>query len=229
MRKPFLTLLIIGLIAAVGMYFALTYKFPEVEAFQFYQRIDQNIVSCEKKSPETLETNLNALQEAVRQLILAGQSYDGSQDVTELFAHFNDEYTVLKAYTSEVVTCMNSNLEQVNFDKVKSTLSKLPENLTTLGEQMLALQQTRTQKLVELNKELQVLSESLANFEEMFYNTKTSEAVQYFQNINGIFMTIETLHTEYMDLIKEYYAVKAQYYELIANKGVLDYLFNKES
>lgn len=227
MRKPFLPLLIIGLIAAVGMYFALTYKFPEVEAFQFYQRIDQNIVSCEKKSPETLEANLNALQEATRQLILTGQTYDGSQDVTEQLNNFNNEYEVLKGYTSEVVTCMNSDLEQINFDKAKSTLSKLPENLAALGEQMLVLQQTRTEKLVGLNKELQVLSESLANFEEMFYNTKTSEAVQYFQNINGIFITIETLHTEYMNSIEDYYAVKTEYYESIANKGVLDYLFNK--
>ena len=62
MRKPFLPFVIIGLIAAIGVFFALTYKFPEVEAFQFYQQIDQEIVTCEKKSPDTLETTLNALQ-----------------------------------------------------------------------------------------------------------------------------------------------------------------------
>lgn len=227
MRKSFLPLLIIGLIGAVGIYFGLTYKFPEVEAFQFYQRIDQNIISCEKKSPVTLEENLDALQQSTRQLILAGQTYDGSQDLTDLFADFNSEYEVLNGYTSEVVTCINHEVEQINFNKIESTLSKLPEDLSALADEMLVLQQARTEKLVELNTELQTLSESLANFEEMFYNTKTSEAVQYFQMINGVFTTIETLHTEYMDSIKDYYAVKTKYYESIANKGVLDYVFNK--
>ena len=227
MRKSFLPLLIIGLIGAVGIYFGLTYKFPEVEAFQFYQRIDQNIISCEKKSPVTLEENLDALQQSTRQLILAGQTYDGSQDLTDLFADFNSEYEVLNGYTSEVVTCINHEVEQINFNKRESTLSKLPEDLSALADEMLVLQQARTEKLVELNTELQTLSESLANFEEMFYNTKTSEAVQYFQMINGVFTTIETLHTEYMDSIKDYYAVKTKYYESIANKGVLDYVFNK--
>ena len=227
MRKSFLPLLIIGLIGAVGIYFGLTYKFPEVEAFQFYQRIDQNIISCEKKSPVTLEENLDALQQSTRQLILAGQTYDGSQDLTDLFADFNSEYEVLNGYTSEVVTCINHEVEQINFNKMESTLSKLPEDLSALADEMLVLQQARTEKLVELNTELQTLSESLANFEEMFYNTKTSEAVQYFQMINGVFTTIETLHTEYMDSIKDYYAVKTKYYESIANKGVLDYVFNK--
>lgn len=227
MRKSFLPLLIIGLIGAVGIYFGLTYKFPEVEAFQFYQRIDQNIISCEKKSPVTLEENLDALQQSTRQLILAGQTYDGSQDLTDLFADFNSEYEVLNGYTSEVVTCINHEVGQINFNKMESTLSKLPEDLSALADEMLVLQQARTEKLVELNTELQTLSESLANFEEMFYNTKTSEAVQYFQMINGVFTTIETLHTEYMDSIKDYYAVKTKYYESIANKGVLDYVFNK--
>ena len=227
MRKSFLPLLIIGLIGAVGIYFGLTYKFPEVEAFQFYQRIDQNIISCEKKSPVTLEESLDALQQSTRQLILAGQTYDGSQDLTDLFADFNSEYEVLNGYTSEVVTCINHEVEQINFNKRESTLSKLPEDLSALADEMLVLQQARTEKLVELNTELQTLSESLANFEEMFYNTKTSEAVQYFQMINGVFTTIETLHTEYMDSIKDYYAVKTKYYESIANKGVLDYVFNK--
>lgn len=227
MRKSFLPLLIIGLIGAVGIYFALTYKFPEVEAFQFYQRIDQNIISCEKKSPVTLEENLDALQQSTRQLILAGQTYDGSQDLTDLFADFNSEYEVLNGYTSEVVTCINHEVGQINFNKMESTLSKLPEDLSALADEMLVLQQARTEKLVELNTELQTLAESLANFEEMFYNTKTSEAVQYFQMINGVFTTIETLHTEYMDSIKDYYAIKTKYYESIANKGVLDYVFNK--
>ena len=96
MRKPFLPFVIIGLIATIGVFFALTYKFPEVEAFQFYQQIDQEIVTCEKKSPDTLETTLNALQSHVREIILVGQTYDGSQDVTELFTSFNAEYEVLK-------------------------------------------------------------------------------------------------------------------------------------
>lgn len=227
MRKPFLPFVIIGLIATIGVFFALTYKFPEVEAFQFYQQIDQEIVTCEKKSPDTLETTLNALQSHVREIILVGQTYDGSQDVTELFTSFNAEYEVLKDYTANVVTCMNSQLEEVNFDKVESTLSKLLENLASLGKQMSVLQQARTEKLVALNAELEVLAKELTNFEEMFYNTKTSEAVQYFQNINVIFNTIEELHTEYMKSIEEYYAVKTEYYEAIANKGVLDYLFKK--
>ena len=134
---------------------------------------------------------------------------------------------MLKDYTANVVTCMNSQLEEVNFDKVESTLSKLPENLASLGKQMSVLQQARTEKLVALNAELEVLAKELTNFEEMFYNTKTSEAVQYFQTINMIFNTIEELHTEYMKSIEEYYAVKTEYYEAIANKGVPDYLFKK--
>ena len=113
MRKPFLPFVIIGLIATIGVFFALTYKFPEVEAFQFYQQI----VTCEKKSPDTLETTLNALQSHVREIILVGQTYDGSQDVTELFTSFNAEYEVLKDYTANVVTCMNSQLEEVNLIK----------------------------------------------------------------------------------------------------------------
>ena len=147
--------------------------------------------------------------------------------MTDLFADFNSEYEVLNGYTSEVVTCINHEVGQINFNKMESTLSKLPEDLSALADEMLVLQQARTEKLVELNTELQTLAESLANFEEMFYNTKTSEAVQYFQMINGVFTTIETLHTEYMDSIKDYYAVKTKYYESIANKGVLDYVFNK--
>ena len=78
---------------------------------------------------------------------------------------------------------------------------------------MSVLQQARTEKLVALNAELEVLAKELTNFEEMFYNTKTSEAVQYFQTINMIFNTIEELHTEYMKSIEEYYAVKTEYYE----------------
>lgn len=227
MRKPFLPVVIIGLIAAVGVFFALTYKFPEVEVFQFYQNIDQTIVTCEKKSPDTLETTLNAIQSNVREVILVGQTYDGSQDVTELFTPFNAEYERLKEYIANVVTCMNSELEGINFDKANSTLSKLPENLAALGKQMSVLQQARTEKLMALNKELDVLVEGLTNFEEMFYNTKTSESVQYFQNINVIFNTIEAFHTDYMKSIEEYYAVKTEYYELIANKSVFDYLFKK--
>ncbi|MEE0881295.1 MAG: hypothetical protein UIL36_06780, partial [Turicibacter sp.] len=194
MRKPFRPFIIIGLIAAIGVFFGLTYKFPEIEVFQYYQNIDQQIITCENKSPETLETTLNTLQESIRNVISVGKTYDGKEDVTELFTSFNAAYEGLKKYTANVVTCMNNNLEGIDFDKVNSTLSKLPENLSSLGEQMSTFQKTRTEKLIQLNNELTVLTEVLTNFEEMFYNTKTSETVQYFQNINTIFTNIEQLH-----------------------------------
>ena len=190
MRKPFRPFIIIGLIAAIGVFFGLTYKFPEIEVFQYYQNIDQQIITCENKSPETLETTLNTLQESIRNVISVGKTYDGKEDVTELFTSFNAAYEGLKKYTANVVTCMNNNLEGIDFDKVNSTLSKLPENLSSLGEQMSTFQKTRTEKLTQLNNELTVLTESLTNFEEMFYNTKTCDTVQYFQNINTIFTNI---------------------------------------
>ena len=227
MRKPFRPFIIIGLIAAIGVFFGLTYKFPEIEVFQYYQNIDQEIITCENKSPQTLETTLNTLQESIRNVISVGKTYDGKEDVTELFTSFNASYEGLKKYTANVVTCMNNNLEGIEFDKVNSTLSKLPENLSSLGEEMSTFQKTRTEKLIQLNNELTVLTEALTNFEEMFYNTKTSETVQYFQNINTIFTNIEQLHADYIKAIEDYYSVKTKYYEEIANKSVLDYLFNK--
>ncbi len=74
MRKPFRPFIIIGLIAAIGVFFGLTYKFPEIEVFQYYQNIDQEIITCENKSPETLETTLNTLQESIRQCYFSGEN-----------------------------------------------------------------------------------------------------------------------------------------------------------
>lgn len=50
MRRPFLPVLIVILISAVGIFFALTYKIPEVQVFQMYQHLDQEIVTCEKQN-----------------------------------------------------------------------------------------------------------------------------------------------------------------------------------
>ena len=102
MRKPFRPFIIIGLIAAIGVFFGLTYKFPEIEVFQYYQNIDQQIITCENKSPETLETTLNTLQESIRNVISVGKTYDGKEDVTELFTSFNTAYEGLKKYTADV-------------------------------------------------------------------------------------------------------------------------------
>ena len=227
MRKPFLPFLIIGIITVAGVFFALTYKFPEIEAFQFYQKMDQELVNCEKKIPETLETTLNTLQVSINEIILVGKTYDGSQEVEELFSSFNSEFEVLKAYTTEVIPAMNEYIEKINFDKIDSTLSKLPENLASLATQMSSLQKTRIEKLVNLNSTVEELVVQLETFEEMFYNTKTSETVQYFQTISTSLEMIEDIHADYTRALKEYYDVKVEYYEAIANKNVFDYLFKK--
>ncbi len=59
---------------------------------------------------------------------------------------------------------MNNNLEGIDFDKVNSTLAKLPENLSSLGEQMSTFQKTRTEKLIQLNNELTVLNRIIDKF-----------------------------------------------------------------
>ena len=118
MRRPFLPVLIVILISAVGIFFALTYKIPEVQVFQMYQHLDQEIVTCEKQNTNTLEDNLNALQASVSSLISAGQTYDGSADLTELFESFNTQYNMLKQYNESVATCISSAIEKTNFEQI---------------------------------------------------------------------------------------------------------------
>lgn len=227
MRRPFLPVLIVIIISAVGIFFALTYKIPEVQVFQLYQNLDQEIVTCEKQNTSTLEENLNALQASVSGLISAGQTYDGSADLTELFDSFNTQYKMLKQYNESVATCISSAIEKTNFDEIEKVIKKLPADLQTLGSEMTSLQQERTTKLTTLEGQISSLVDTLSNFEEMFYNTKTSEAVQYFQSVNTAFSEVQTLHTEYMTTVESYYVAKTAYYESIANKGTLDYLFKK--
>ena len=227
MRRPFLPVLIVILISAVGIFFALTYKIPEVQVFQMYQHLDQEIVTCEKQNTNTLEDNLNALQASVSSLISAGQTYDGSADLTELFESFNTQYNMLKQYNESVATCISSAIEKTNFEQIEKVIKKLPTDLQTLGHDMTSLQKERTTKLTALEAQLSSLVDTLSNFEEMFYNTKTSEAVQYFQSVNVAFSDVQTLHTDYMTTVEAYYTAKTAYYESIANKGTLDYIFKK--
>lgn len=227
MRRPFLPVLFIIIIVAVGIFFASTYKIPEVHVFQFYQDLDQEIVTCEKQNPNTLEDNLNALQTAVSGLISAGQTYDGSADLSELFTSFNTQYDMLKQYNDSVATCISSAIEKTNFESIEKVIKKLPESLQTLGNDMTELQQVRTTKLKSLEEQLAALVTTLSTFEEMFYNTKTSEAVQYFQSVNVAFNEVQTLHTDYMTTVESYYTAKTAYYESIANKGTLDYILGK--
>ena len=227
MRRPFLPVLIIIIISAIGIFFALNYKIPEVYVFQFYQDLDQEIVTCEKQNTNTLEENLNALQYSVSSLISAGQTYDGTEDLTELFDEYNKQYEMLKQYNESVATCISNAIEQTSFDRIEKVISKLPADLQTLGREMTTLQQERTAKLTALEEQLVSLVKTLENFEEMFYNQKTSEAVQYFQNVNVAFSNVQTLHTDYMKTVESYYEAKSAYYESIANKGTLDYIFGK--
>lgn len=227
MRRPFIPALIIMIIAALGIFFAFTYKIPEVQVFQFYQNLDQEIVTCEKQNTSTLEENLNVLQSSVSSLISAGQTYDGSTDLTELFDSFNKQYDMLKQYNESVAVCISSAIEKTNFESIEKVIKKLPEGLQTLGNEMTTLQQERTTKLTALEEQLSSLVSTLSTFETMFYNTKTSEAVQYFQSVNVAFNDVQTLHTEYMTTVEAYYTAKTAYYESIANKGTFDYLFGK--
>lgn len=227
MRRPILPLLIIIIISAIGIFFALTYKVPEVHVFQFYQDLDQEIVTCEKQNKNTLEENLNALQYSVSSLISAGQTYDGTEDLTELFDEYNKQYDMLKQYNESVATCISSTIEDTNFEHIEKVINKLPADLQTLAREMTTLQQERTVKLKALVEQLNSLVTTLENFEDMFYNQKTSEAVQYFQSVNVAFSDVQTLHTDYMKTVESYYEAKAAYYESIANKGTLDYIFGK--
>ncbi|MTM43369.1 hypothetical protein GMA50_09635, partial [Turicibacter sanguinis] len=169
MRRPFLPVLIVILISAVGIFFALTYKIPEVQVFQMYQHLDQEIVTCEKQNTNTLEDNLNALQASVSSLISAGQTYDGSADLTELFESFNTQYNMLKQYNESVATCISSAIEKTNFEQIEKVIKKLPTDLQTLGHDMTSLQKERTTKLTALEAQLSSLVDTLSNFEEMFY------------------------------------------------------------
>lgn len=227
MRRSFLPLLIIIIISAIGIFFALTYKVPEVYVYQFYQDVDQEIVTCEKQNKNTLEENLNALQYSVSSLISKGQTYDGTEDLTELFTDFNKQYEMLKQYDESVATCISNVIEDTNFDRIEKVINKLPADLQTLGRDMTTLQQDRTVKLKALVEQLNSLTKTLEDFEDMFYNQKTSEAVQYFQSVNTAFSEVQTLHTDYMKTVESYYVAKEAYYESIANKGTLDYIFGK--
>lgn len=227
MRRSVLPITIIIIIAALGIFFSFTYKIPEIQVFQDFQNLDQEIVTCEKQNTNTLEENLNALQLAVNQLIIAGQTYDGTADLSDTFKTFNEQYSMLKNYTESVSACMSSAIEKTDFEKINKVLTKLPEQLMTIGTEMTSLQQERTTKLTNLTLQLDSLVETLSNFEDMFYNTKTSEAVQYFQNVNVAFEEVQTSHTDYMTTVEAYYAAKTNYYENIANKGAFEYIFGK--
>ena len=210
MRRPILPITIIIIIAALGIFFSFTYKIPEIQVFQDFQNLDQEILTCEKQNTNTLEENLNA-----------GQTYDGTADLSDSFKTFNEQYNMLKNYTESVSPCMSSAIEKTDFETINKVLTKLPEQLTTLGSEMTALQQERTTKLTNLTVQ------TLSKFEDMFYNTKTSEAVQYFQNVNVAFEEVQVSHTEYMTTVEAYYMAKTNYYENIANKGVFEYIFGK--
>lgn len=227
MRKSGVLFIILGLLTIVGIYFAVTYTFPEIEVLQFYQQIDEEIVSCEKKSDQTIEEILNELNKTVSQTIETGRTFDGSQSMDEIFNTFNEQYAVLKSYNEKVIPMMDEKIQKVNFDKIEKVASRLPENLSKLGQQLSILQQERIAALIDLNKEIKKLTEELAPFEDNFYSLKTSDAVQYFQSVATIFNEVEKNHEKYNETIKNYYAVKAEYYECIANKGVLDYILKK--
>lgn len=227
MRRSVLPITIIIIITALGIFFSFTYKIPEIQVFQNFQNLDQEIVTCEKQNTNTLEENLNVLQLAVNQLIIAGQTYDGTADLSDTFKTFNEQYNMLKNYTESVSPCMSSVIEKTDFEKINKVLTKLPEQLMTIGTDMTDLQQERTTKLTNLTLQLDSLVETLSNFEDMFYNTKTSEAVQYFQNVNVAFEEVQTSHTDYIKTVEAYYAAKTNYYENIANKGVFEYIFEK--
>lgn len=227
MRRSFLPTIIIVIIAALGIFFSLTYKIPEVHVFQDFQNLDQEIVTCEKQNTSTLEENLNALQLSVSDLISAGQTYDGTTDLSDSFATFNEQYNMLKSYTESVSVCISSAIEKTDFEKINKVLTKLPEELKALGTEMTTLQQERTTKLTTLKSQLDSLVSTLSTFEDMFYNTKTSDAVQYFQNVNVAFEEVQTTHTDYMKTVEAYYTTKTSYYESIANKGAFEYIFGK--
>lgn len=227
MKKVSLFWIALGGIVAMGIYFAMTYKFPEIEVLQFYQRIDEEIISLEKKSPQTIEEILNELNKTTSQIIEIGRTYDGEEDMDELFSTFNAQYAELKAYRDDVIDAMNERLVKVKFNHINSVSSKLSKPLSTLGKQLSENQQKRIESLTLLNGEIDELMNKLESLQEMFYHSKVSETVRYFQQLNQLFSRLATTHHEYVQNVEAYYSVKAEYYEAIANKGVFDYIFKK--
>ena len=227
MKKVSLFWIALGGIVALGIYFAITYKFPEIEVLQFYQRIDEEIISLEKKSPQTIEEILSGINETTSQIIEIGRTYDGEKDMDELFSTFNAQYAELKAYRDDVICAMNERLAKVKFNHINSVSSKLSKPLSTLGKQLSEHQQSRIESLMLLNEEIEGLFTELESLQEMFYHSKISETVRYFQQLNRLFSQVASVHEEYVQNMEAYYSVKAEYYEAIANKGVFDYIFKK--
>ncbi|MGL4336546.1 MAG: hypothetical protein ACRCST_06600 [Turicibacter sp.] len=226
MRKSLPMIIIFG-VAILLLGFSLTYDIPEVEAFQFFQNIDQKIATCENKNDQTLESTLEDLQLTVRELIVEGQTYNGQTDVSKLLEKYNTQYEQVKQYTQSVFVCISDVITETDFTKVEKTTKKLSPELVDLANEMVVLQQGRTSKLATLKDQLDNLVKTLDNFEEMFYNTKTSDTVQYFQNVNNSFQEVQTIHSEYMTTVETYYQAKESYYEQIASKGTLDFIFKK--
>ncbi len=227
MKKVSLFWIALGGIVALGIYFAITYKFPEIEVLQFYQRIDEEIISLEKKSPQTIEEILSGINETTSQIIEIGRTYDGEKDMDELFSTFNAQYAELKAYRDDVICAMNERLAKVKFNHINSVSSKLSKPLSTLGKQLSEHQQSRIESLMLLNEEIEGLFTELESLQHMFYHSKISETVRYFQQLNRLFSQVASVHEEYVQNMEAYYSVKAEYYEAIANKGVFDYIFKK--
>ncbi|HAX72586.1 MAG TPA: hypothetical protein DCY20_03555 [Firmicutes bacterium] len=212
-------------VTALLLVFALTYDIPEIKVFKFFQDVDQKIITCEDQNKETLETTLEQLQFSVKELINIGQTYDGQTNVTTQFEEYETNYDAVKKYTESVSVCISKVIEETNFDKVEKKTKKLSPELLALANNMVELQQERTTKLADLKTKLDALVNALESFEEMFYNTKTSDSVQYFESVNVAFQEVQALHTDYMDTVQAYYQAKEMYYEQIANKTIIDYLF----
>ena len=225
MRKLLPAIVVIVLIG-IASFLAFTFEIPEVSVFQVFQDLDQRIIQAESKGEETLETTLEQLQVSVREVISIGQTYDGKKDVSEQFTAYQTQYDQLNQYIESAMGEVSKAIESTDFEKVEKQVTKIAPELQGLATEMVKIQTDRTTKLELLNKELQKLVTELKTFEEMFYHTKTSDTVQYFQGINSIFKNIQALHSDYMETVESYYAIKADYYEQIANKNVIDYLFN---
>ncbi len=223
MRRFLPTIIVVALIAAAG-FLAFSYEIPEISVFQVFQDCDQALIEVNQQSEEPLETVLENLQVSVRDVITAGQTYDKKADVSEVFATYEKAYEDVKQYVESVLMPMIKVMEETEFDKVSRQLSHLSPELKTQAEELIQLQQGRITQLNALGDEIQNLVAGLESLETMFYSTTTSDSVQYFQQLNGKFLEILRLHTEYGETVDAYYEAKTGYYEQIANKNMFDYL-----
>jgi len=212
----------------LGVTLALSYRSPEFEIFNFCQKLDENLMNAELRVNRTREAILNDTQESLRTLISAGQVYHQHTNLTEQFEIFFKNYEELNEFVERVIPAMNHTIERSNFSRIDDIINKLNESDQLLAREMLTYQQERVNYLVRLNELTISLSETLTDFEKMFYETeRPSQPIFYFQNIVNIFEEIEKIHQKYTFSTESYYRAKTNYYLILVDMGLKEYFFGR--